>query len=176
MRLELTLPVPQTDVLTINTITTIFFVATVGLEPTTAGLSVRCSNRLSYVTDDNWPNCHQCIKLSSNQPSRVLVFRKITRYIVPSGGFEPPNAALWGLCLGPLDDDGIFCAEGGTRTHTPHWDLLLRQACLHSTTSAILWSYVDSNFIFQTSINVPLTDIRSDEGDKSFIKPPHPLL
>lgn len=76
VRLELTLPVPQTDVLTINTITTIFFVATVGLEPTTTCISDRYSILLSYVTDDNWPNCHQCIKLSSNQPSRVLVFQK----------------------------------------------------------------------------------------------------
>ena len=60
-----------------NVIIFVNFVATVGLEPTTYGLSVRCSNHLSYVTDDDWPEFrHQNIKPIPNEQARLFVFQE----------------------------------------------------------------------------------------------------
>ena len=56
----------------------------------------------------------------------------------------------------------IFVPKVGLEPTPPFGDLLLRQACLHSTTSAILWSITDSNSALRRK-------------GKSFIKPLHPL-
>lgn len=66
-------------------------------------------------------------------------------------------------------------ADGRTRTYTDFRPPAPKAGVSTIPPHRRLWSYTDSNFVFQTFSNVPLSYVRSDEKVKSFIKPLFPL-